>query len=75
MSRAHARRDPHVTELVNALRSARMSAGLRQADVAANLGVAAGEISEWERGIREPLASNLLRWMYSLGFTFEGPTS
>ena len=60
----HARVTPMQTELQMSvperLAFARRRAGLEQAELASQLGVARGTLSEWERGNREPKLSQLV---------------
>ena len=53
------------------LRRSRLLAGLEQAEVAAQLGVARATVSTWETGKTEPSASNFVRWAAITGQPLE----
>jgi transcriptional regulator with XRE-family HTH domain len=52
-------------------RATRRYKDLTQAEVAAQVGVAAETLSRWESGDREPKASHLQRWAAALGLTMD----
>jgi DNA-binding transcriptional regulator YiaG len=56
---------PHLAKpsLADAIRSARVEAGMSQVEVAAALGVRQSSVSQWERGVTKPLTANLLALM------------
>lgn len=53
------------------LKTARISAGLEQADIAQKLGVNRGTVSNWERGVSEPGATPFVRWAEITGQPLE----
>lgn len=52
-------------------RNVRRFKNLTQAEVAAQVGVAAETLSRWESGGREPKGSHLEKWAAALGLTMD----
>lgn len=53
--------------IIDALRSARVDAGLSQVALSSGLPVRGRAISDWESGIMEPTMDHLLQWSRDLG--------
>lgn len=57
--------------MLNAIKKARLVAGITQADLAGRLGVTAGSIGQWEKGITRPRPARLKRLAAVLGTTVD----
>ena len=57
--------------MLNPIKMARIRAGLSQKDVAEKLGVSAGAVSQWEKGITSPTAKRLKPLSEILGTSVE----
>lgn len=60
-------REPRHTSTASPIASARISAGLTQAQLAEKIGVAAQHVGRWERGDRKPKLDALMRIAHALG--------
>lgn len=61
------RQEPRQTATTSPISSARIAAGLTQAQLAEKVGVAAQHIGRWERGERRPKIDALMRIAQALG--------
>ncbi|WP_425468280.1 helix-turn-helix domain-containing protein [Protaetiibacter larvae] len=57
--------------LAKRLRAARLLVDLEQADIAVRVGVARQTVSNWERGLTEPSATQFVRWAHVTGQPLE----
>lgn len=57
--------------MLNAIKKARLTAGITQVDLAAQLGVTNGAIGQWEKGITRPRPARLKRLAAILGTTVD----
>ena len=53
--------------LVVALRDERMRRGLTQEELGWRIGVQACQLSQWERGLKDPGLRSLMRWCGAMG--------
>lgn len=61
--------------LGNALRSARVSKGITQQQIADRLGITRAAITQWEKGVTEPSLENLMKACNMLGLDVAAATS
>ena len=57
--------------MLNAIKKARLTAGITQIDLATQLGVTQGSIGQWEKGVTRPRPGRLKRLAAILGTTVE----
>lgn len=57
--------------MLNALKKARLTAGVTQTDLAAQLGVTSGAVGQWEKGLTKPRPNRLKQIAQILGTTVD----
>ena len=60
--------DREVDPLVRILIRMRVRKGLSQREIGRRIGTSSASVCDWERGLHEPMLSNLNAWAAALGY-------